>query len=289
MSHGSGQPRAPTNSACRLNLHITMREPFDSEPGSALPRPLLYTGERIIPGTAPERLFRDHESRYVFAGQYVAGKDVLDVACGTGIGTSYLLRMGAKSCTGLDIDQEAIDYARVVHRACTFVQADATNPALPDGSVDVVVSFETIEHLKEQQKFLANCKRVLRPGGIFIGSTPNRTLSCWGKENPFHFQELTVVEFREMVSSIFTEVQLYAQKNRIYPLYACRKLLAKALDRVYLGDPIRRFLRGKPALATQRVEFMGGSSNLDREIQQCRTQLIFQPTFIIAVARNAIN
>src|ERR1700726_2641680 len=64
-----------------------------------------YTGERIVPGKIPENLFLEHGPRYVFAGGFVNGMRVLDVACGSGIGTHYLLKAGAQSCLGFDIDR----------------------------------------------------------------------------------------------------------------------------------------------------------------------------------------
>src|SRR5437879_9936218 len=105
--------------------------------GSALTSPTLpFTGERIVPGQVSEPLFREHEARYVFASRFVKDKVVLDVACGTGIGTHYLLTEGARSCLGLDIDRPAIDYARAVYEGCQFEECDATNLCVPDGSMD---------------------------------------------------------------------------------------------------------------------------------------------------------
>ena len=71
---------------------------------------LEFTGERIVPEKTTEPLFREHEDRYLFAGQYVSDKDVLDVACGTGIGTQYLLKAGATKCIEIDIDAQTIEY-----------------------------------------------------------------------------------------------------------------------------------------------------------------------------------
>jgi ubiquinone/menaquinone biosynthesis C-methylase UbiE len=140
---------------------------------------LPFTGERIVPGMGAEALFRQHEVRYLFAGSFVKNNRVLDVASGSGLGTDYLLRSGAQSCVGLDIDQAAIEYARARYPNCEFTQCEATRLCLADDSVDVVVSFETIEHIKDQKAFLSECKRVLKPEGLVICSTPNRTLSRW--------------------------------------------------------------------------------------------------------------
>jgi ubiquinone/menaquinone biosynthesis C-methylase UbiE len=250
---------------------------------------LPITGERIVPGTVAEQLFREHEVRYVFAGTFVKSKHVLDVACGFGIGTHYLLRAGAQSCVGLDIDAGATEYAQATYKGCIFAQCEATSLCLADATVDAVVSFETIEHIRDQKAFLLECKRVLRPGGILVCSTPNRTLSRWGEDNPFHFQELTVTEFSKLLGTIFAEVQLYAQKNRLYPLYVGRKVLVRVLDKLQLTEPVRRLLRGKPVSVIPRTEFSGNSNDLDGEIQPYQAPLWWQPMFVIAVARKPLS
>ena len=88
---------------------------------------LEFTGERIVPGKTAEALFRHHEERYIFAGQYVRGKDVLDIACGTGVGASFLRGAGAHRVWGLDIDPDAISFAKARYAECEFAQSDATD------------------------------------------------------------------------------------------------------------------------------------------------------------------
>jgi SAM-dependent methyltransferase len=258
--------------------------------GKAIAAPdLAYTGERIVPGKIPENLFLEHEARYVFAGRFVNGMRVLDVACGSGIGTQYLLKAGAQSCLGLDVDRSAIEYASAVYGDCVFAQCEAINLSLPDDSIDVLVSFETIEHVMDQLTFLRECKRVVRPGGRLIFSTPNRTISRWGPKNPFHFHELTVVEFTALLASMFSEVQLYAQKCRIYPLFAARKVLLGVLDKLRLTEPTKRFLGWKPTMEIPRTEFGDNPNELNSIIQLHDASLLIQPTFIIAVGRKPLH
>jgi predicted RNA methylase len=97
-----------------------------------------FTGERIVPGRTAEHLFREHEERYAFAAQYVKGKDVLDVACGTGVGSWFLRRAGARKVWGLDIDPQAVAFAKARYADVSFAQCDATELCLPDRSIDVV-------------------------------------------------------------------------------------------------------------------------------------------------------
>lgn len=246
---------------------------------------LEFTGERIVPGKTAEALFREHEERYVFAGQYVAGKDVLDVACGTGVGTSFLRQAGAHRAWGLDIDPEAIAFARTRYRDCEFARCEATDLCLADSLIDVVVSFETIEHVKDQQKFIFECNRVLRPGGLLICSTPNTRMYRWQGVNPFHKHELTSQEFERLLGEHFGELNLFSQAARFYPVYLLRLFASLALGRVGLRDTVLRMLGRKPAEDVFRVGFVEGMSGPSERITRYRSSFLIQPMYLIAVAR----
>jgi ubiquinone/menaquinone biosynthesis C-methylase UbiE len=248
---------------------------------------LEFTGERIVPGKTAEALFREHEERYIFAGQYVSGKDVLDVACGTGVGSSFLRGAGARRVWGLDIDLDAIAFAKARYGDCEFAESDATDLCLPDSSVDVVVSFETLEHLKDQQKFLMECRRVLRPGGMLICSTPNLGISRWWTSNPFHVREFYPMEFKELVASVFPSVELFGHRNRAYLSYVPRKIILRALERLGLRDTVERILARKSAKESFRTGFVNDASRLRESIFPYRRTFLNQPTFLIAVARSA--
>jgi len=249
---------------------------------------LPITGERLVPGTIGGRLFRQHEVRYVFAGAFVKNKRVLDVASGSGIGTHYLLNAGAKSCIGLDIDTEAVKYAQAAYGGCIFTQCEATRLCLAEESVDAVVSFETIEHISDQKSFLHECWRVLRPGGIFVCSTPNRTLTRWGEKNRYHIQEFTVAEFKELITSVFTDVRLYAQDDSFYPLFAGRIVLSRLLNKMRLTRPIARVFGRESSSASGAAEFNGDWTHLSNEIELLRTRPLRQPAFVIAVAHKPL-
>jgi 2-polyprenyl-3-methyl-5-hydroxy-6-metoxy-1,4-benzoquinol methylase len=244
---------------------------------------LEFTGERIVPGRTPEPMFREHEIRYLFAGQYVVGKNVVDVACGVGIGTDYLLKAGAKSCIGFDIDAETIEYAEKIYPRCTFVKTDGSATGLPDSSVDVVVSFETIEHVRDQKKFLKECHRILKPGGLLICSTPNHVLSQWADRNPYHVTELTPAEFLELIRLYFEEVNLFSQAERTYLAYALRALVSRVLD-ADLKALLKRVLRRKPVPIATRKEFIADGHRVNNVIVPYRPSILFQPMYLIAVA-----
>lgn len=184
--------------------------------------------ERVTPGISPVGVMQEHLDRYSFAQKYTLGKFVLDVACGTGYG-SQMLSKNADSVTGVDISQEAIDYARAKYPAdnlCYF-QCDALNLPCEDNSFDVVVSFETIEHISDYETFLRECRRVLKPDGVFICSTPNALVSSPdGKiTNPYHVIEFDYEEFTNILNSHFSLISTAGQhdinpvKNWIFDTY----------------------------------------------------------------------
>ena len=179
---------------------------------------LEYTGERMVPEKAGSSVFWEHIYRYGFATSYVKGKRVLDIACGEGYGTAALRDAGASNVIGVDISQMACDHARNRYQIDARV-GDAENIPLPDNSVDVVVSFETIEHVLNPEKFIDECIRVLAPNGTLVISTPNKPVySPEGHHNEFHHSEMTEEEFTALISSRFKKFELYNQKPEFSPL-----------------------------------------------------------------------
>src|SRR5689334_12156293 len=136
--------------------------------------PLEFTGERFVPGIAGG-IAHEHWHRYAFARRFVPQRRVVDVACGEGYG-SALLAASAATVTGIDIDAATVAHAARQYGAANvrFAVGSAAALPLPDASADVVVSFETIEHLpaEAQPRMLAEFARVLAPGGIIVLSSP---------------------------------------------------------------------------------------------------------------------
>lgn len=172
-------------------------------------------GERFLPefsGTI--RL--EHLHRYYVAREISADRDVLDIACGEGYG-SEILSSRARSVIGVDINSVAIAHARAAYErpGLSFLEGSATAIPIDDNSVDLIVSFETIEHLTEQEEMLVELKRVLRPGGVLLISSPNKAVysDMTGYQNPFHLKELYTQEFIDLLASHFRNTRHYGQKT----------------------------------------------------------------------------
>ncbi len=171
-----------------------------------------FTGERFVPQCQGE-IAAEHYHRYFFASGFVAGKRVLDIASGEGYGT-HILAQSAAHVTGVDISPEAVATATQKYAGdrVAFLQGSAATIPQPDAAVDVVVSFETLEHLSEQEAMLSEIRRVLRQDGLLIISTPNKPLYSRQGDNPFHVKELCREEFVALLKSRFAHVSLLGQK-----------------------------------------------------------------------------
>ena len=173
-----------------------------------------FTGERFIPECRGDIAIA-HYHRYLIASQFAIGKNVLDIACGEGYG-SELLSHVAKNVIGVDISIEAIEHACSKYNVdnLTFLHGTASNIPIPDASVDLVVSFETIEHLYEQKEMIKEFKRVLSKGGLLILSSPDKAVYKRREkyDNPFHVKELYKEELCDLILSQFKNIKICGQQ-----------------------------------------------------------------------------
>ena len=190
---------------------------------------LEFTGERYVPGTAGE-IAHEHWHRYAFARRFVEGRRVLDAACGEGYGTA-LLADGAAHVAGVDIDAVTLSHARTAYADrtnVTFVEGSAAALPLADASIDVVVSFETIEHLEvaDQSRMLAEFARVLVPGGALIVSSPNRPEYSDARNyvNPFHLHELDRDELARLLAPHFPAQRWHRQRRYLGSALWCEQI-----------------------------------------------------------------
>jgi 2-polyprenyl-3-methyl-5-hydroxy-6-metoxy-1,4-benzoquinol methylase len=187
---------------------------------------MTYTGERMVPEEADINTFWEHIYRYRFALAHVQGRRVLDIACGEGYGAAALQQAGAVSLTGVDISLEACEHASKRYGIQTKL-GDAKKIPLPDKSLDVVVSFETIEHTDNPNLFLDECARVLAPGGKLVISTPNLdSRDASASKNPFHLKELSAEEFVAALKNRFQTVEIFTQRPKTVAWWSARSLAA---------------------------------------------------------------
>lgn len=172
--------------------------------------PHYDSAERFVPELMPGVIQAEHEGRYRWAAGVVAGKEVLDAGCGVGYGTLILARAGAARARGLDISDEAVADARFrAGPLADFTKGDLRALPFPDDSFDVVTCFEAIEHVEGQDRVLDEFRRVLRPGGLLLVSSPNRGVYAPG--NPHHIHEYTAAELRAAVDARFRNVAMFRQ------------------------------------------------------------------------------
>lgn len=210
-------------------MSVTDKDRFTSE--------FLGSGERLVPGFAPEKWFEEHLQRYALVGSYISPKKrILDVACGVGYGAAYLGYIGGVNgnVKGIDLDLMACRYAREVYKVNASV-ANADAIPLQSNSFDIIVSFETIEHLPAPLQFIAECSRLLVKGGMFFVSTPNAFLHP--KElNPYHLQDFYVDDLtNKLKASGFMIKNRWGQT--LYPLRALIRPALRLLKRKFFRPP----------------------------------------------------
>lgn len=203
-----------------------------------MPEEITFVERIIIESEENNELKLEHLARYDFAKQYVKNNSVLDVACGTGYGSFILAKSGAKNVIGLDKSVDAIEYA-MDNYYCSpgleFHLGDALNLS-KYRQIQIIVSFETIEHLSTPTNFLDEVVKAMSVSGTFIVSTPNRLKGKLSDKpmNKFHHQEWSICEFERLLSSYFYDLQLFGQffffQKQRFPLSrTCATIVSKVI------------------------------------------------------------
>jgi SAM-dependent methyltransferase len=171
-------------------------------------------GERVVEGIHYGWLMKDHLARYEWASPYCQGMRVLDVATGTGYGAAILRRNGASEVVAVDQEQTALAYAadRYGTDGLHWLYGDAYELGF-SAEFDTVVSFETIEHLKQPEDFVLQCKRAMKPGGRFLVSTPENVGGPF--VSLYHELEFSRAEFRDLLTTHFEQVELLGQRREL--------------------------------------------------------------------------
>jgi len=175
-----------------------------------------FTGERVVPGQVEIDLLNEHVARYAFAARLAGGARVLDAGCGVGYGSARLAQ-AARRVVGLEVSWEAVAAARRQYASSRleFVRGDCLALPFPDGSFDLVVALEVIEHLPEWEKLLAESRRVLTGEGRLLVSTPNRLYYQESREspNPFHVREFNYRELGEALAGHFPHCRVFLENH----------------------------------------------------------------------------
>lgn len=175
---------------------------------------LEWTGERYLPEVGGD-VALEHLHRYAMARELAHGKVVLDMASGEGYG-SHLLSAVASQVIGVDLSAETVRHAseKYARANLEFRVGSCAAIPLPDQSVDLVVSFETIEHHDQHEEMMREIKRVLRPDGVLIISSPDKQEYSItpGYNNPYHVKELYRHEFEQLLARYFKSIAMYGQR-----------------------------------------------------------------------------
>jgi len=250
------------------------------------------SGERWTYSEGVETLAqRQHLARYRFASRFVKGLRVLDVASGSGYGSYLLFKSGAKEVVGVDVDQQAVNYSNRTYHGenLSFVVGDAENLRFKKDRFDVVVSFETIEHLPNHLKYIQEIKRVLAKNGLFIMSTPDKDIYRaynLGVNNQYHVSEMRRNEIIEFLNSHFTNARFYGQvpfNSRLWKSvsnfpFATAIIGKLGISAIYSFYRKLTFIPGLSSYYTKMSEEMSDSINpLDSK----------DYVYILAVAKNS--
>lgn len=188
---------------------------------------IKFTGEFFIPGKSGERIESDHMARYHFACKYVKNKAVLDIACGFGYGAPLMIEAGAIKYDGVDINEKLIDNANLFYGSdcIEYHQGDICSYN-SNKLFDIITCFETIEHINNYKIALLNMYRLLKPDGILLISSPNRSVTspnatCISDKpsNPYHAQEFIIKELKSGLNSagfLINKNNIFGQRQSLF-------------------------------------------------------------------------
>jgi len=215
----------------------------------------------IASGEQLERMYQ----RYFFAREMSRGKDVLELACGGGMGLGFLAGP-ARKVVGSDIDEEILKVTRGTYKGrdnISVLSMNAQNIACPDGSFDVVLLYEAIYYLPDAAGFVREAARVLRPGGALVICSVNREWTDFNA-SPFSRKYYSIPELYELVKGSFPSVQMFGAYDT--SVKTAGDIVVSLIKRMAVSlHLIPRTMKGKALL---KKLFLGGAKPVPREINE---------------------
>lgn len=191
----------------------------------------LKTAERVSRDVSDNYVFQRSRLAYVVASQMVSGR-VLEIGTGTGYGAEIIAPFAEHFTT---VDKTRSEELGVLPASVEFVEAKVPPLPFADNTFDYVVSFQVIEHIRNDRAFVAEVLRVLKPGGKFIVSTPNKPMSL--TRNPWHVREYTASEFGALLAAFSDVVARGVEGNeRVWEYYTKN---SESVSRIMRFDVLR--------------------------------------------------
>lgn len=176
---------------------------------------LEWTGERLTTSLESVHGVIEHLHRYAIAQKITSNKIVLDIASGEGYG-SFLISKNATKVYGVDVDEKSIHHAKTKYVSSDnieFIVGSTDAIPLADNSVDVVISFETIEHHDKHDLMMQEVTRVLKKDGLLLISSPEKSIyNERDANNPYHIKELNLNDFKDLLNRNFKKVKVFNQR-----------------------------------------------------------------------------
>lgn len=256
----------------------------------------MNTGERPIANSFNELPSLMQET-YKLCKSYINNNDVLDIGCGEGIVDLYISD-AARHVTCIDIDKSVIDEAirKIPLNNMSFYKMSGEDLLFQSESFDIVISSQSIEHTRDDQKFLNEVYRVLKDDGIFICATPNKLATVPPGEKiysapyyPFHYREYTPSQFYNLLDKYFVEVE---RKCFYYPNPNIKLITSKRVKYLYRLSRfkvVRLLGRILPLSVKERIIYLGDKELKQPDIGIClcdySDNLSFIPEILCAICR----
>ncbi|MFZ9044678.1 MAG: class I SAM-dependent methyltransferase [Cyclobacteriaceae bacterium] len=171
---------------------------------------------------------------YYLAKPYIKGK-LLELGCGEGRGIELLAPL-ADQYTAIDKIEPVIDKLKVKYASHRFESGHFPPIPFPDNSFDTIVTFQVIEHIQDDELFVKEIQRILRPGGTALITTPNIKMTL--TRNPWHIREYTAEELTSLCTRYFDDVEMkgVAGNDKVMEYYERNKASVKKFTRFDVLD-----------------------------------------------------